>query len=55
MIVSIIAVLGALVLATSNAQFRNLGMKRMIRLALIWTAIIVGLALVIQFTGLRIE
>lgn len=55
MIVSIIAVLGALILATNSSQFRNLGIGRMIRLALIWTAIIVGLVIVIQFTGFRIE
>jgi hypothetical protein len=54
-IVSIIAVLGALILATSSAQFRDLGMSRMFRLALIWGAIIVGLVLVVQLTGLRLE
>lgn len=53
-IVSIIAVLGALILATSSAQFRNLGMSRMLRLALIWGAIIVVLVLVVQLTGLRL-
>ncbi|GGB98337.1 hypothetical protein GCM10011494_16040 [Novosphingobium endophyticum] len=54
-IVSIIAVLGALILATSSAQFRNLGMSRMLRLALIWGAIIIGLVLVVQLTGLSLE
>lgn len=54
-IVSLVAVIGALILATSNARFRNLGAGRMIRLALIWIAIIVGLVLVIQLTGLRIR
>jgi hypothetical protein len=54
-IVSIIAVLGALILATNNAQFRNLSKGRMIRLALIWAAIIVGLVLVVEMTGLRIS
>ena len=54
-IVSIIAVLGALVLATSGSQFRGLDGRRKIRLALIWIAIIVGLVLVIQVTGLRMQ
>lgn len=55
MIVSIIAVIGALILAMSNSGLRNLGMSRAIRLALIWVAIIVGLVLVIRLTGFRIE
>lgn len=55
MIVSIIAVIGALILATNNSRFRNLGMSRAIRLALIWAAIIVGLVLVVQLTGFRVE
>lgn len=54
-IVSIIAVLGALILATRNARFRNLGISRMVRLALVWLAIILGLLLVIQLTGIRIQ
>ncbi|AIT78962.1 hypothetical protein [Novosphingobium pentaromativorans] len=55
MIVSIISVLGALILVTSNARFRELGARRMIRLGLIWVAIIVGLMLIIDVTGLRIQ
>ncbi|CDO38882.1 MULTISPECIES: hypothetical protein [Novosphingobium] len=55
MIISIISVLGALILVTSNARFRELGSRRMIRLGCIWAAIIVGLMLIIQLTGLRIE
>ena len=55
MIVSIIAVIGALILATNNSRFRSLGMARAIRLAFIWVAIIVGLVLVIQLTGFRVE
>lgn len=54
-IVSLVAVIGALVLATSSSQFRSLGAARIIRLALIWAAIIVGLVLVIQVTGLRVK
>jgi hypothetical protein len=54
MIVSIISVIGALILVTSRSQFRNLGMKRMLRLALIWAAIIVGMVLLIQVSGFRI-
>lgn len=55
MVVSIISVLGALILVTSNARFRELGMRRKIRLGLIWVAIIIGLMLFIQVTGLRVE
>lgn len=55
MIVSIIAVIGALILATNNSRFRSLGKGRAIRLALIWVAIIVGLVVVIQLTGFRVE
>lgn len=54
-IVSLIAVLGALVLATRNSKFRDLGARRMLRLALIWGALIIGLVLVIQLTGLRVR
>lgn len=54
-IVSIIAVIGALILATRGSRFRNLGLNRTVRLALIWAAIIVSLVLVIQLTGMRIE
>jgi len=55
MVVSIISVLGALILVTSNARFRELGTRRKIRLGLIWVAIIIGLMLFIQVTGLRVE
>ncbi|GFM29497.1 hypothetical protein [Novosphingobium sp. PY1] len=55
MVVSIISVLGALILVTSNARFRELGTRRKIRLGLIWVAIIIGLVLFIQVTGLRVE
>ncbi|SFG03495.1 hypothetical protein SAMN05518801_10617 [Novosphingobium sp. CF614] len=54
-IVSIITVIGCLVLATRSAALRGLGMARAFRLALIWAAIILGLVLAIQLTGLRIE
>lgn len=54
-IVSLIAVLGALVLATRNSKFRDLDARRMLRLALIWGALIIGLVLAIQLTGLRVR
>lgn len=53
MIASIVAVIGALILATRAASLRRLGMARAARLALIWTAIIVGVVVVIQLLGLR--
>lgn len=55
MIVSIIAVLGALVLATSNARFREAGRRKLIRLALIWVAIICGLVVIVELAGFRVN
>lgn len=54
-IVSIIAVIACLILATRGAPFRDLGMNKAIQYAAIWGAIIIGLVLVIQLTGFRIE
>ena len=53
LIVSIIAVIGALVLATRAASLRRLGMARAAKLAAVWALIIVGLMVVIQLLGLR--
>ena len=55
MIVSIISVIACLILVTRGAPFRNLGMNGTVKLALIWGAIIIGLVLVIQLSGFRIE
>lgn len=54
-IVSIIAVLGSLLLVSRHSGFREMGSAKMIRIALVWVAIILGLFLVFQFAGLRIE
>lgn len=54
-IVSIIAVVGALILATRGSRFRVLTVSRTIRLALIWVAIIAGLVIVIKLTGIRVD
>jgi len=54
-IVSMIAVLGSLVLVTRNSAFREMGSARMIRMAFVWAAIILGLFLIFQFAGLQIE
>lgn len=54
-IVSIIAVIACLILATRSAPFRNLGMSGTVKYALIWVAIIVGLVMIIQVSGFRIE
>lgn len=52
-IVSIVSVLACLFLATRHSGFRSLGKARVLRLALIWTAIILGLAAVLAISGLR--
>ncbi|MCJ2177469.1 hypothetical protein [Novosphingobium album (ex Hu et al. 2023)] len=55
MIVSIISVIACLILVTRGAPFRNLGMSKTVQYAAIWAAIIIGLVLLIQVTGFRIE
>lgn len=54
MIVSLISIIGCLVLALRNPQIRGLGGGQALRLAAIWAAIIIGLVIVIQWSGLRI-
>lgn len=55
MIVSVIAICGCLVLALRNSEIRSMGAGKALRLAAIWAAIIIGLVLVIQVSGFRIE
>ncbi|MFC0203089.1 hypothetical protein [Novosphingobium soli] len=55
MIVSMVAVVACLVLALRNSEVRELGRGKALRLAAIWAAIIVGLVVVIQLSGFRIE
>jgi predicted aspartyl protease len=58
-IVSVIALVGCLVLAFRNSEIRALGAGKALRMAAIWAAIwaaiIIGLVLVIQVSGFRIE
>jgi hypothetical protein len=54
-IVSVIALVGCLVLAFRNSEMRALGAGKALRMAAIWAAIIIGLVLVIQVSGFRIE
>lgn len=54
MIVSVISIVGCLILALRNPEIRGLGGRQVVRLVAIWAAIILGLVLVIQLTGLRI-
>ncbi|MDE8651898.1 hypothetical protein PYV00_09215 [Novosphingobium sp. H3SJ31-1] len=54
MIVAIVGVLGALFLAWRGLQAQGLSVERKVRMATIWLAIIVGLVLVIQLTGLHL-
>ncbi|HUD90335.1 hypothetical protein [Sphingobium sp.] len=55
MIASVIAIAACLVLALRNPEMRTMGAGKAVRLAAIWAAIIIGLVLVIQFSGFRIE
>ncbi len=54
MIVSIVSVIACLILVTRGAPFRNLGASKAIRYAAIWAAIIIGLVLIIEVSGVRI-
>lgn len=54
MIVSVIAVIGSLILVTRGAGLSRMGTARIVRLALIWAAIILGLMLLIDVLGLRL-
>lgn len=54
-IVGVISVIGCLILATRSSSFRNLGLSRTLQYALIWAAIIIGLVVLIQVTGFRIQ
>lgn len=55
MIVSMISIAGCLILAVRNPEIRGLGGGKALRLAAIWAAIIIGLVLVIQWSGFRIQ
>ncbi len=55
MIVAVVSVLGALLLAWRGLRSDNMGRGGMIRMALIWGVIILGLVIVIQVTGFRID
>lgn len=54
-IVSVVAILACLILALRSGNVRALSASKMVRMAAIWAAIIIGLMLVIQVSGFRIE
>lgn len=54
-IVSMISIAGCLVLALRNPAIRNLEAGKAARLAAIWAAIIIGMVVVIQWSGYRID
>lgn len=54
-IVSMIAIGACLVLALRNSEIRSMGAGKAMRMAAIWAAIIIGLVVVIQVSGFRIE
>lgn len=53
-IVSIISILGCLFLVSRSSAFQDMRGSDMIRMALIWGVIIVGLLLVVQMAGLQL-
>ena len=53
-IVAMVTVIGCLILATRSSALRNAGAPRIVKLALIWVAIIFALMALIRFTGVRI-
>ncbi|WP_159982204.1 MULTISPECIES: hypothetical protein [unclassified Novosphingobium] len=55
MIMSAISLIGCLILVTRNSQLRSLGAGKTMRMVAIWAAIIIGLVLVIQLSGFRIQ
>lgn len=55
LLVSVVAILGALVLAWRGLRSRSLPPGTWWKMAAIWIVIIVGLVLVIQIVGLGIE
>jgi hypothetical protein len=55
MIVSVIAICACLVLALRNSEIRSMGAAKALRMIAIWAAIILGLVVVIQLSGFRIE
>lgn len=54
-IVSILSVVACLVLVGRHSAFREMESASLVRMALIWVAIILGLFLVFQFAGWRIQ
>lgn len=50
-IVSMIAILACLVLASRNSGIRSLGTGKLLRLLLIWAVILVAVVLIIQVFG----
>nr|WP_314465298.1 hypothetical protein [uncultured Novosphingobium sp.] len=55
LIVAVISVIGALILVTSNSRFRAMPMGTMLKMSLIWAAIIIGLVAIIQVSGFQIR
>ncbi|HKR92396.1 hypothetical protein [Novosphingobium sp.] len=53
-IVAIVTVIGCLVLATRSSALRNAGARHVVRLALIWVAIIFALMALVRLVGVRI-
>lgn len=53
-IVALITLIGSLVLVSRSSALARVNRAGLVRLALIWGAIILGVVLLIQVTGLRL-
>lgn len=53
-IVALITLIGSLVLVSRSSALAHVNRAGLVRLALIWGVIVVGLVLLIQVTGLRL-
>lgn len=54
-IISVISIVGFLILVLRNPKIRNMSAGKAFRMAAIWAAIIIGLVVVIQWSGWRIQ
>ncbi|MBB3941089.1 hypothetical protein GGR39_002757 [Novosphingobium fluoreni] len=54
LIVSLISIFGALILVTRRQRWRQMPRGNVIRLALIWVALIVGVTAIVSVLGIRV-
>ncbi len=54
LIVSLISIFGALILVTRGQRWRQMPRGNVIRLALIWVALIVGVTAIVSLLGIKV-